>query len=167
MKKLLHITISGFVLLCFNGCGWGWFVPYSFQPSYHKFKKMCKMEYDFIFKGMGNVEAIHTYRVKNGFTYGVWYNGRYEPAGHLGDLHFEKQWINCNCFYKKWDKKYLSEEEWDKKYIDSRVLKLKALKELIEEEKNGIIELNNINKIKRQVRKLEKSMKNKDLNIAK
>ena len=43
MKKLLHITISGFVLLCFNGCGWGWFVPYSFQPSYHKFKKMCKL----------------------------------------------------------------------------------------------------------------------------
>ncbi|WP_394998160.1 hypothetical protein [uncultured Helicobacter sp.] len=44
MKKLLHITISGFVLLCFNGCGWGWLVPYSFQPSYHKFKKMCELD---------------------------------------------------------------------------------------------------------------------------
>ena len=43
MKKLLHITISGFVLLCFNGCGWGWFVPYNLQPSYHQFKKMCKL----------------------------------------------------------------------------------------------------------------------------
>ncbi|MDY5949967.1 MAG: hypothetical protein SPJ16_02020 [Helicobacter sp.] len=43
MKKLLHITISGFVLLCFNGCGWGWLVPYNLQPSYHKFKKMCEL----------------------------------------------------------------------------------------------------------------------------
>ncbi len=43
MKNLLHITISGFVLLCFNGCGWGWLVPYNLQPSYHQFKKMCKL----------------------------------------------------------------------------------------------------------------------------
>ena len=31
--------------LCFSGCisGWGWLVPYNLQPSYHKFKKMCKL----------------------------------------------------------------------------------------------------------------------------
>ncbi|WP_233714327.1 hypothetical protein [Helicobacter trogontum] len=33
------------VALFFNGCisGWGWLVPYNLQPSYHKFKKMCKL----------------------------------------------------------------------------------------------------------------------------
>lgn len=45
MKKLLHIIILSLIVLCFSGCywGWGWLVPYSFQPSYHKFKKMCKL----------------------------------------------------------------------------------------------------------------------------
>ena len=43
MKKILHFSILILITLCFNGCGWGWFVPYSFQPSYHKFKKMCKL----------------------------------------------------------------------------------------------------------------------------
>ena len=45
MKKFLHIIILSCMALCFSGCvwGWGWFVPYSFQPSYHKFKKMCKL----------------------------------------------------------------------------------------------------------------------------
>ena len=44
MKKLLHIAILSLIVLCFSGCwGWGWLVPYSFQPSYHKFKKMCKV----------------------------------------------------------------------------------------------------------------------------
>ena len=43
MKKLLYLSILILITLCFNGCGWGWFVPYSFQPSYHKFKKMCKL----------------------------------------------------------------------------------------------------------------------------
>ena len=43
MKKLLHFLILTLITLCFNGCGWGWLVPYSFQPSYHKFKKMCKL----------------------------------------------------------------------------------------------------------------------------
>ncbi|WP_158659435.1 hypothetical protein [Helicobacter trogontum] len=23
--------------------GWGWFVPYSLQPSYHEFGAMCKL----------------------------------------------------------------------------------------------------------------------------
>ena len=45
MKKLLYLSILILITLCFNGCfwGWGWLVPYSFQPSYHKFKKMCKL----------------------------------------------------------------------------------------------------------------------------
>ena len=44
MKKFLHIAILSFITLCFSGCwGWGWLVPYSFQPSYHQFNKMCKL----------------------------------------------------------------------------------------------------------------------------
>ncbi|WP_143429122.1 hypothetical protein [Helicobacter sp. TUL] len=45
MKKLLHFLILTLITLCFNGCFWGrgWLMPYSFQPSYHKFKKMCKL----------------------------------------------------------------------------------------------------------------------------
>ena len=43
MKKILYLSTLILIALCFNGCGWGWFVPYSFQPSYHKFKKMCKL----------------------------------------------------------------------------------------------------------------------------
>lgn len=45
MKKFLNFIILSSVALLFNGCisGWGWLVPYSFQPSYHKFKKMCKL----------------------------------------------------------------------------------------------------------------------------
>ena len=45
MKKFLHILLFSSVALLFNGCisGWGWLVPYNLQPSYHKFKKMCKL----------------------------------------------------------------------------------------------------------------------------
>ncbi|TLD92189.1 hypothetical protein LS80_011025 [Helicobacter trogontum] len=45
MKKLLNFIILSSVALLFNGCisGWGWLVPYNLQPSYHKFKKMCKL----------------------------------------------------------------------------------------------------------------------------
>ena len=45
MKKILHFSILTLITLCFNGCFWGrgWLMPYSFQPSYHKFKKMCKL----------------------------------------------------------------------------------------------------------------------------
>ena len=45
MKKLLYFSILTLIILCFNGCFWGrgWLMPYSFQPSYHKFKKMCKL----------------------------------------------------------------------------------------------------------------------------
>ena len=42
LKSLrLFVAIAPLVLL-FGGCGW--FVPYSLQPSYHKFKKMCKLD---------------------------------------------------------------------------------------------------------------------------
>ncbi|OBV28474.1 hypothetical protein BKN38_09690 [Helicobacter sp. CLO-3] len=38
-------------MFLFGGCvGWGWFVPYSWQPSYHKFKKMCELDQD-IYQG--------------------------------------------------------------------------------------------------------------------
>ncbi|WP_104718269.1 hypothetical protein [Helicobacter trogontum] len=45
MKKFLNFIILSSVALLFNGCisGWGWLVPYNLQPSYHKFKKMCKL----------------------------------------------------------------------------------------------------------------------------
>ena len=45
MQKILHFSILTLITLCFNGCFWGrgWLMPYSFQPSYHKFKKMCKL----------------------------------------------------------------------------------------------------------------------------
>ena len=42
MKKLLYFSILILITLCFNGCGW--FVPYSFQPSYHKFKEIRQLE---------------------------------------------------------------------------------------------------------------------------
>ena len=29
--------------LCFSGC-WGWFVPYSFQPSFWQFKEICQLD---------------------------------------------------------------------------------------------------------------------------
>ena len=46
MKKFLHIAILSLIVLCFSGCywGWGWLVPYSFQPSYHKFKEICQLD---------------------------------------------------------------------------------------------------------------------------
>ncbi|RDU59240.1 hypothetical protein CQA53_11570 [Helicobacter didelphidarum] len=43
MKKILNLLILFSIIVFFSGCGWGWFVPYSFQPSYHEFKKMCKL----------------------------------------------------------------------------------------------------------------------------
>ena len=46
MKKFLNFTILSSVALLFNGCisGWGWLVPYSFQPSYHQFKEICQLD---------------------------------------------------------------------------------------------------------------------------
>ena len=40
----LFVAIAPLVFL-FGGCyyGYGWFVPYAVQPSYHKFKKMCEL----------------------------------------------------------------------------------------------------------------------------
>ena len=44
MKKILYLSTLILITLCFSGCwGRGWLMPYSFQPSYHKFKKMCKL----------------------------------------------------------------------------------------------------------------------------
>lgn len=46
LKKILKI--SSFILLPLIIIwsmifGWGWFVPYNLQPSYHEFKEMCKL----------------------------------------------------------------------------------------------------------------------------
>ncbi|WP_394998171.1 hypothetical protein [uncultured Helicobacter sp.] len=100
MKKIFY----GFLILV--GLGIFYYTPLSFyfQPSYWKFKKMCKMQYDFIFKGVGDAESINKYRDKNGFIDGVWYTGIYEPKGYIEDLYWEEQWINCTDFYNKWDK---------------------------------------------------------------
>ena len=100
MKKIFY----GFLILV--GLGIFYYTPLSFyfQPSYWKFKKMCKMQYDFIFKGVGDAESINKYRDKNGFIDGVWYTGIYEPKGYIEDLYWEEQWINCNNFYNEWDK---------------------------------------------------------------
>lgn len=45
MKKLLHFLILILITLCFNGCfwGWGWLMPYAFQPSFKEFKEMCEL----------------------------------------------------------------------------------------------------------------------------
>ncbi|WP_104718680.1 hypothetical protein [Helicobacter trogontum] len=100
MKKVFY----GFLILM--GLGIFYYTPLSFyfQPSYWKFKKMCKMQYDFIFKGVGDAETINKYRDENGFIDGVWYTGIYVPKGYIEDLYWEEQWINCNSFYNKWDK---------------------------------------------------------------
>ena len=46
MKKILHFSILTLITLCFNGCFWGrgWLMPYSFQPSFHKFKEICQLD---------------------------------------------------------------------------------------------------------------------------
>lgn len=64
------------------------------------------MQYDFYEKGIGSEEAIDEYWEKNGFIYASWNNGRYELKGYLEDLYWEEQWINCDYFYNKWDKKW-------------------------------------------------------------
>ncbi|OBV30076.1 hypothetical protein BKN38_08660 [Helicobacter sp. CLO-3] len=40
-KPILIIVL--FVILFVYFFGWGWFVPYGLQPSYHKFKKICEL----------------------------------------------------------------------------------------------------------------------------
>lgn len=75
MKKFLNFTILSSVALLFNGCisGWGWLVPYSFQPSYHKFKKMCKLNelplqerYTKAMEFLNNdTSKLHTYKFMN------------------------------------------------------------------------------------------------------
>ncbi|MDY5821586.1 MAG: hypothetical protein SPJ83_02135 [Helicobacter sp.] len=108
MKKFLNFIILSSVALFFNGCGWGWLVPYNLQPSYHKFKKMCRMQYDFYEKGIGNEESINNYKNKNGFNnINTWYSGRYylsAPDFSRGKLKWDEFYINCTDFYNKWDK---------------------------------------------------------------
>ena len=110
MKKFLHILLLSSVALLFNGCisGWGWLVPYNLQPSYRKFKKMCRMQYDFYEKGIGNEESINNYKNKNGFNnINTWYSGRYylsAPDFSRGKLKWGEFYINCTDFYNKWDK---------------------------------------------------------------
>ncbi|WP_394964553.1 hypothetical protein [uncultured Helicobacter sp.] len=75
MKKFLNFIILSSVALLFNGCisGWGWLVPYSFQPSYHKFKKMCKLNelslqerYTKSMEFLNNdTSKLHTYKFMN------------------------------------------------------------------------------------------------------
>ncbi|WP_334090941.1 hypothetical protein [Helicobacter typhlonius] len=125
------------------------------------------MQYDFYGKGVGSEEFINKYRNENGFNKGIWYNGRYEAKGPLWDLHLEEQWINCNDFYIKWDKKYLSEEEWDKKYLSEQEQDLKFFKGLIEiEEKGGNIKTLgwDIEEVKKKIKELEISIKAKAIN---
>lgn len=156
LKILSFIIIPPlFVFIYFFG--WGWLVPYELQPSYWQFRKMCKMQYDFYGKGVGNEEFINKYRNENGFNEGIWYNGRYEVKGPLWDLHLEEQWINCDCFYKEWDKKYLSEQEQDLKFF-------KGLMEI--EEKGGSIKTLgwDIEEVKKKVKELEISIKAKAIN---
>ncbi len=110
MKKFLNFIILSSVALFFNGCGWGWLVPYNLQPSYHKFKKMCRMQYDFVFKGIGSEEAIVAYADKYKIQ-GSWHSGRYylsAPDFSRGKLKWDEFYINCTDFYNKWDKDWYS-----------------------------------------------------------
>ena len=91
------------------GLGIFYYTPLSFyfQPSYWKFKKMCKMKYDFYEKGIGNEDSIDNYKKENGFNnIATWYSGRYYPTIHalLYGLKWDKSYINCTDFYNKWDK---------------------------------------------------------------
>ena len=74
MKKLLHFLILTLITLCFSGCwGRGWLMPYSFQPSFHKFKKMCKLNelplqerYAKAMEFLNNdTSKLHTYKFMN------------------------------------------------------------------------------------------------------
>lgn len=103
MKKIFY----GFLILM--GLGIFYYTPLSFylEPSYWKFKKMCKMKYDFYEKGIGNEDSIDNYKKENGFNnIATWYSGRYYPSIHalLYGLEWDEFYINCSEFYNKWDK---------------------------------------------------------------
>ena len=103
MKKIFY----GFLILM--GLGIFYYTPLSFylEPSYWKFKKMCKMKYDFYEKGIGNEDSIDNYKKENGFNnIATWYSGRYYPSIHalLYGLKWDEFYINCSDFYNKWDK---------------------------------------------------------------
>ena len=74
MKKILYLSTLILITLCFSGCwGRGWLMPYSFQPSYHKFKKMCKLNelplqerYTKTMEFLNNdTSKLHTYKFMN------------------------------------------------------------------------------------------------------
>ncbi|WP_235630686.1 hypothetical protein [Campylobacter coli] len=47
LKKILKISsfiLFPLIIIWSMIFGWGWFVPYSLQPSYHEFKEMYKLE---------------------------------------------------------------------------------------------------------------------------
>lgn len=103
MKKIFY----GFLILM--GLGIFYYTPLSFylEPSYWKFRKMCKMKYDFYEKGIGNEDSIDNYKKENGFNnIATWYSGRYYPSIHalLYGLEWDEFYINCSEFYNKWDK---------------------------------------------------------------
>ncbi|MGX2972734.1 hypothetical protein [Helicobacter sp. T3_23-1059] len=43
MKKMFYMLILLVVALLFSGCGSWLVVPYSLQPSYWEFKRLCKL----------------------------------------------------------------------------------------------------------------------------
>lgn len=158
IKKILKICKILFILWIIYLIGIPlYYTPYELQPSYWEFKKMCELQYDFYEKGVGNEEFIDKYRDENGFNEGIWYNGRYEVKGHLSDLYLEEQWINCDFFYKEWDKEYLSEQEQDLKFF-------KGLMEI--EEKGGNIKTLgwDIEEVKKKIKELEISIRTKVIN---
>ena len=65
MKKFLHILLLSSVALLFSGCvwGWGWFVPYSFQPSYHKFKEICQLDPEIYQANGGKIDGKYYNKV--------------------------------------------------------------------------------------------------------
>lgn len=103
MKKVFY----GFLILI--GLGTFYYTPLSFylEPSYWKFRKMCKMKYDFYEKGIGNEDSIENYKKENGFNnIATWHSGRYYPTIHalLYGLEWDEFYINCTDFYNEWDK---------------------------------------------------------------
>ena len=103
MKKLLHFLILTLITLCFNGCFWGrgWLMPYSFQPSYHKFKKMCKL----------NELPNDEYKYNKILAY-------FDTSLDTIDWEElnEKTWkfSTTNGFYKKGVFEYMTETDWIK-----------------------------------------------------
>lgn len=113
MKKVFY----GFLILI--GLGTFYYTPLSFylEPSYWKFRKMCKMQYDFMFKSIGSEEDIVAY-ANNYKIRGSWDSGRYYPTIHalLYGLEWDEFYINCTDFYNEWDKDWYNKAQRRKIY---------------------------------------------------